>query len=196
MIDHSPDIRQRKRPNGGNALPVNSYEAMFVVDSAKGGSEFAEAVRHISGHLSRHNCQIERIEKWEERKLAFPIKHVKRGIYVLVYFNVDGAAIAELRRDIALSEDILRVLILRAEGQTPVKGELYSPEGELLAQPARTEVPAEVGTAGGDAPKAPAPAAPAADAPEEDAAGAEADAPEDSEDEGDDDAEDEPEEDA
>jgi len=115
-------------------LSTNLYEAMFVVDSAKGGSKFPDTIRHIAGLLTRHGAEIERMEKWDERKLAYPIKHVRRGIYVLVYFRIDGSAIAELRHMVDLSEEVLRVLILCAEAQNPPKGDLYSPEGQLLGQ--------------------------------------------------------------
>jgi small subunit ribosomal protein S6 len=109
---------------------------MFVVDANKGGSEFPECIRHIAGLLTRHEAEIERIERWEERKLAYPIKRAKRGIYILTYFRADGAAISELRRDIALSEDILRVLIIRPDEVSPVQGQLFSPEGEEIESPA------------------------------------------------------------
>jgi ribosomal protein S6 len=54
-------------------LADNLYEAMFLVDSAKGGSEFPEIIRHIANILERAGAEIERIEQWEERKLAYRI---------------------------------------------------------------------------------------------------------------------------
>jgi ribosomal protein S6 len=112
---------------------------MFIIDSAKGGSEFPGAIRLIASMLTRHGAQIDRIEKWAERKFAFPIKQAKRGIYVLVYFNVDGQAIQKIREDIALSEEILRVLILTPHAVSPAIGEIYSAEGVML-QAAKVQV--------------------------------------------------------
>ena len=113
-------------------MAVNLYEGMFVVDSAKGGSEFPNTVRLIASMLTRHGAEIERIEKWAERKFAYPIKQSKRGIYILVYFNADGSAIQQVREDVALSEDILRVLILRPHAVSPPTGDIYNAEGELV----------------------------------------------------------------
>jgi len=126
-------------------LPENLYEAMFVVDAAKGGSAFPEIIRHIAGLLTRNGASVRRIEKWEERKLAYPIRSAKRGIYILVYFTADGSAISEIRRAAELSEQLLRVLILRAEKMSPVKGQLYTVEGEETeAEPTEAaETPAE-----------------------------------------------------
>jgi ribosomal protein S6 len=108
---------------------------MFVVDAGRGGSEFPEIIRHIANLLERVDAQILRIEKWDERKLAYRIKRAKRGIYILVYFRAEGSAVAGLRHDVQLSEQLLRVLVLRADEEEPVTGELYSPEGELIPEP-------------------------------------------------------------
>ena len=64
-------------------MALNLYEAMFLVDSARGGSQFSAVVQHISELIERHEGKVERIERWAERKLAYPIKHVEKGIYVL-----------------------------------------------------------------------------------------------------------------
>jgi small subunit ribosomal protein S6 len=117
-------------------LSVNLYEAMFVVDAARGASAVPDIIRHIAGLLTRHDAQIDRMELWEERKLAYPIQKAKRGMYFLVYFRADAEAIAEIRGSVRLSEQILRLLILRTDEPQPPKGQLYTPEGEPLATPA------------------------------------------------------------
>jgi small subunit ribosomal protein S6 len=118
-------------------MDKNLYEAMFIIGAGKGGSEFPDVVQHIAGLLTRHEAEIERIERWDERKFSFPIKRAKRGIYVLVYFRADGDVIAEMRRLIGLSEQILRVLIVRSDVVAEPRGALYSPEGEQTAEAPR-----------------------------------------------------------
>jgi small subunit ribosomal protein S6 len=129
-------------------LPDNLYEAMFVVDAAKGGSEFPATIQHVAGLLTRNGATIQRIERWDERKLAYPIGHSKRGIYILVFFTSDGSAVGEIRRAVDLSEEVLRLLVLRAEQPSPVRGQLFSPDGEPVApeepkaEPATDDTPA------------------------------------------------------
>ena len=122
----------------------NLYEAMFLADGAKAGSEFPGLVRHIVGLLQREGAAIERIEKWSERKLAYKIHGVERGIYVLVYFRADTSRIQELRRSINLSEELVRALILAAETMSPSTGDVYNANGDLIeaAKPAPPPAPA------------------------------------------------------
>jgi ribosomal protein S6 len=153
-----------RKDNGATVLAQKLYEAMFVVDAAKGGSEFPATIRHIADLIRRHDAEIERIEKWEERKFAYPIKGIKRGIYVLVFFRAEGSVIAEMRRLIGLSEVVLRVLILKANELSEVKGQLYTAEGEETAgTPAPAPAPAESVPSPAEA----ATEVPAAQAPEE-----------------------------
>ena len=109
------------------------YEAMFVINSARGGSEFPGAVRHLAGLLERYGARIERIERWADTRLAYKIKQVERAIYVLVYFRSAPGRIAELRQAVNLSEDILRVLIVTADRMPEPKGPLFTPRGEPVA---------------------------------------------------------------
>jgi len=135
-------------------LDARLYEGMFLIDAAKGGSDFSAAVRQIAGLLQRHGAQIERVEKWADNKLAYLIRQVERGIYVLVHFRLDPQLVAEVRRDFTLSEEVLRVLILRADSVPEMRGHIYSPEGKALEtaqpQPEAAAAPEAVGGAGAE----------------------------------------------
>jgi small subunit ribosomal protein S6 len=106
-------------------------------------------IRHIAEILERCDAEIERMEQWEERKLAYPIGNAKRGIYILTYYRADGSQIRELRHLVRLSEDILRALVLRTDEMDPVTGQLYSPGGEEIeeAEAVAVSAPAEPETA-------------------------------------------------
>jgi small subunit ribosomal protein S6 len=112
---------------------------MFLVDSEKGGDELPSSIRHISDLLQRNEADIERIEQWDERKLSYRIQGADRGIYMLVYFRAEPTRIQEMRNVINLSEDILRVLILKAEEVPPAVGQLYNADGEEIEATVATE---------------------------------------------------------
>jgi small subunit ribosomal protein S6 len=90
------------------------YEAMFLF----GPSALADldaAVKTAQAMVERHGGSVILIKKWDERKLAYEIKKQKRGTYIICYFTAPGKALAPIERDVNLSEDILRVLITRAD---------------------------------------------------------------------------------
>lgn len=88
------------------------YEALFLVDSA---SNWDEATERIKSLLAKYDGEVTSIRKWDERKLAYEVKGKNRGLYILVYFNCETGKIREIERDIQLSEDIMRAMILRTD---------------------------------------------------------------------------------
>jgi small subunit ribosomal protein S6 len=92
----------------------NQYEAMFLV-SPTAAPDADAAVKLAQGIVERHGGKIMVIKKWDERKLTYEIKGHKRGTYVIAYFKAPGKAVTPIEREVNLSEDVLRVLVLRAD---------------------------------------------------------------------------------
>ncbi len=92
------------------------YEGMFLLDPNLAQKDWPGLEKHILDLLNRHGAETLYTEKWPERRLAYDVKGCKKGTYYLTYFNAPRDAIVELRRDIQLSERILRVLFVQEEG--------------------------------------------------------------------------------
>ncbi len=54
---------------------------------------------------------------WDERRLAYPIKNQKKGLYYLTYFSSEGKNLPNIEHDCALNEMILRMMILKIAPQ-------------------------------------------------------------------------------
>lgn len=95
---------------------MRKYEGMFLVDVAVAASDWDQLVSDIKKILvDRAGAEIISLEKWDERRMCYPIKGSSRGVYILCYFNADPAVISSIERDMRISEQITRVLILNAE---------------------------------------------------------------------------------
>jgi len=90
---------------------------MFLFDPTF-GSSFENCEQEIRRLMDRAEGEIILCRKWDERRLAYRIKGRKRGVYVLAYLRVKPEKIVPLERDVKLSEIVLRMLILKAEGVT------------------------------------------------------------------------------
>lgn len=141
---------------------MKQYEAMFLFDSTI-ASDFGNVEKEVDRIMKRADAEIIVSRKWEERKLAFEIKNHKRACYVLTYFRAEPDRIVGMERDVALSESILRVLILCVDGLSRQRMEAMYPQraAERPQPDAAHRAPPE---RKGDAPTAPtAPSTP--DAP-------------------------------
>jgi len=93
---------------------LNQYEAMFLLGQ-KGTAEPEAALNMCRGIIERHGGQVIVLKKWDERKLAYEVGGQKRGTYIISFFRAPGGALGGIERDVKLSEDVLRVLVLRAD---------------------------------------------------------------------------------
>ena len=90
---------------------------MFLFEPTFGNS-FEKCESEVRRLMERAEAELLFCRKWDERRLAYKIKGRKRGVYVLTYFTVPSDKIVGLERDAKISEDILRLLVLRADGVT------------------------------------------------------------------------------
>ncbi|MEN6309106.1 MAG: 30S ribosomal protein S6 [Anaerohalosphaeraceae bacterium] len=94
------------------------YEALFLVDSALAASQWDHVMEAIQKILDRAEARVISVRKWDERKLAYEIAGKSRGTYILAYFECGSSKISPMERDVQLSEDILRVLVVRTDCMT------------------------------------------------------------------------------
>ncbi len=94
---------------------MKRYEGMFLFDSSV-AREWAAIEQEVKRLCSRIDAELLVCVKFDERRLAYEIKRRRRGTYVLTYFDAPSDRIADMERDARLSELILRLLVLRAEG--------------------------------------------------------------------------------
>ncbi len=125
------------------------YEGMFLLDAGKG--TFEVTVEPLQKILARSEVEVVMMKPWDELKLAYEIKDPKRGLYVLAYLKIDPEKIVEIEHDCQLSEDILRILLIRKDSisdenlstETPAElAEVQAAEAQRVADAAAAEADA------------------------------------------------------
>ena len=80
-------------------MPVNTYEGMFLLDSAKVAVSWDDSVKHVHDILTKHRSEIVASRQWDERRLAYPVEGHKKGTFLLTYFKTEGSALKEIVAD-------------------------------------------------------------------------------------------------
>lgn len=96
---------------------VANYECMFLLSQAA-AADLAGAIEHINQLMTRAGAELVAMQKWDDRRLAFEIEKQRRGVYILCYFSAPTSGIAQLERDVNISETIMRHLVIRADHLT------------------------------------------------------------------------------
>lgn len=94
-------------------MPANVYECLFLLDSTKVAGDVANAEKVLRGILEKNNTEVLVSRPWDERRLTYPVKNQKKGLYYLTYFSSEGKNLKEIERDCSLTEMILRMLVIK-----------------------------------------------------------------------------------
>jgi len=93
---------------------MNKYEAMFIIKPDLSEEEKKLLFNQINDAAVKHNGNVLSANIWsEKRKLYFPMKKYREGIYYLMNFSIEPTVIQDMRQAYKLNENILRVLITR-----------------------------------------------------------------------------------
>ena len=93
-------------------MALNVYECMFMLDTNKVAGDVHAAAQLLHATLEKHHSEILASRPWDERRLAYPIKGHKKGLYYLIYFKTEATNMLNIEHDFMLSELILRSLTL------------------------------------------------------------------------------------
>ena len=95
---------------------MKSYEAMFILKPDLNKDKMQELFTQINETFTKNKAKVSNTNIWaEKRKLTFTIKRYKEGTYYLVNFDSNPEEISGINQDYRLNENILRVLITRAQ---------------------------------------------------------------------------------
>ena len=91
------------------------YEAMFLLDNQVVREDWSHAKGIVTDTLTKHGAKVLSARRWDERKLAYPIRKKHRATFLLTYYEMGNENIAAMRREFELNERVLRYLVLQVE---------------------------------------------------------------------------------
>lgn len=95
---------------------MKKYEAMFIIKPDLSEDEKKTLFNQIGEAVVKNNGSVIAASVWsEKRKLFFPLKRYREGIYYLVQFNALPTSVKDINHAYKLNEGILRILITKIE---------------------------------------------------------------------------------
>lgn len=92
----------------------HKYETIFVLDSTLAEEEI-EQLQEKFTNLIAASGEIENVDVWGKRRLAYPIDYKTEGYYVLVNFSSSPEFPKELERVYGITEGVLRTIVIRRD---------------------------------------------------------------------------------
>lgn len=92
---------------------MKAYELLFFVDPTITDEARAGVMKRIEVALTENGGQVDNVDNWGKRKLAYEIDKLTGGDYTLVNFHADPTQIAELDRVLRINDAVKRHMIVR-----------------------------------------------------------------------------------
>jgi small subunit ribosomal protein S6 len=94
---------------------LREYELVVVLDPDIPEEDLPGAVERVSTAITTRGGEIDEVQPWGRRRLAYPIRRQVEGTYVLTNLRLEPARTRELESTLMISEDVLRHLLVRRD---------------------------------------------------------------------------------
>ena len=96
---------------------VRAYEALYVVHPELSEEQMEATMEKFKQVAEEQGAEVESVNRWEKRRLAYEVKGQREGIYVLMNFKGEAKVADELSRLFKIDDQVLRHVIVRLDEQ-------------------------------------------------------------------------------
>lgn len=106
---------------------MGSYELAYIINPQLDEAGISAVEERISQIVATVGGEVTSLNRWGRRRLAYPIKKQREGIYVLMQLQLQPQKVADLERGLKLTEEVIRYLLVKPETQPAAKSQPEKP---------------------------------------------------------------------
>ncbi len=104
------------------------YETVYILRALQQQGEADQVAKRVQEVVTRFNGTLVKVDTWGLRRLAYPIGRNKRGVYVYVQYASTGPIVAEMERNLRLSDSVIRFQTVKLEEDVDLEALTVDPE--------------------------------------------------------------------
>ena len=145
-----------------------SYDLVYIVRPDLEPDALKAVIDRVGQRIVDRGGKIDAADAWGKRRLSHVIRKQREGVYVQTRFTIAPDRVAEIRHQVAMSEEVLRSMLTIAVGKLPSPAAPSPAPGPAAAAApaAPSPVPGATAAAAPANPAAPSPAPSVAPKPE------------------------------
>lgn len=91
---------------------MRAYELVVIVHPDLDETALGEVVERIKGWVSVDGGNIDKVDMWGKRRLAYPIRKQLEGQYVFMQTSMPEKNLAVIERNLRFLEPVMRFLLI------------------------------------------------------------------------------------
>jgi small subunit ribosomal protein S6 len=146
------------------------YEELFIVRPDLPEEETDQLIERLTTLIAGQGGNVDKVDKWGVRKLAYRVQKRTEGFYVLLQFTAKPETVKELERQLRVQDQVMKFITVRIDERLKKIAKRKKSRDKRAARKPATPVPAPSAPSmehamAGAAEPAPRPGAPMPGAP-------------------------------
>ena len=92
---------------------LRDYEILYIVRPELDDEQLQQAVASVDRLIDNLGGARQKTDIWGRRRLAYEVKHLREGQYVLTDFQIEPGRVPEMEATLKISDTVFRHLIVR-----------------------------------------------------------------------------------
>lgn len=98
---------------------VRRYETLMVLHPEMPEAQIRETIDRAKRLIEDASGKVHEVQEWGIRELAYPIRKLHRGYYVLAEYDASADVVRELERTLKIADEVLRFVSVAAVTISP-----------------------------------------------------------------------------
>jgi small subunit ribosomal protein S6 len=94
---------------------VRDYEIMFIVEPTLSDSDIETIQERLRELAVSRGAEVKKLAVWERRRMAYPVKGRRDGIYVLAELKANPSVVKALDQQLSVTENVLRHMVVKLD---------------------------------------------------------------------------------
>lgn len=91
---------------------MRTYEVTYILDTRMGDDATTALMEKFAAIVNDNSGEVRQVKPWGKRRFAYELKGRREGNYVTMAFSAEPDTMAEVRRQMSLSDEVLRSLFI------------------------------------------------------------------------------------
>lgn len=103
---------------------ARQYETIYILRPDVDAESAEKVGQRVQEVVTRESGKLTKVELWGRRRLAYDLAKHKRGVYVYLKYLGDGRTVAEVERNLRLSDTVLKYQTVLVESDIASEAEV------------------------------------------------------------------------
>lgn len=92
---------------------MRKFETLLLLSPELSAESREGILAALTGIIEREGGRLDEVDQWGMRDLAYPVHKLMRGFYVRLVYEAPAALVAELERNIRITDGIFKFITVK-----------------------------------------------------------------------------------